>query len=227
MAKKALTRKQLLKEPDGFISFSGRLIEFGRQNQTRLLVAVGSLLALLLVVVAVNQVTARSARQASDMVEKTMTKYAAALADTDAQTAYDRVKPDFEALFDQHGGTPAANVARIVYGDISYAAGDAETAIVMYERALKDFEPSPALKNLVISGLAHANQLKQAYPASIQYYTMLADGDDATLKSDALFNLFCLYQQTGEAEKSRAMADRLIADFPGSPYESLISEKAS
>ena len=227
MAKKVVTRKQLLKEPDQFISLSGKLIEYGRTHLKPILIGVGTLFALLVAFIIVNQVSQSNERRASEMVEGVMAKYAAALADTDAKTAYDRVKPDFEALFDKYGSKHATKVARVVYGDISYNAGDAETAIAVYKHALDDIGQSPALKNIVISGLAHAYQLKGANPSSIEYFSMIADGTDTTLKSDAMFNLACLYEDAGEKAKSRAMIDRLLTDFPGSPYEALVREKTT
>ena len=225
MAKKPLTRKQLLKEPDQFITFTGRLIEFGKSNLKPILIGVGALIVMLVVIVAVNQISQRNERLASEMVEKVMATYSAALADTDAKTAYDRVKPEFESLFDQYGGKKAAILARIVYADICYRAEDADAAIAMYTHALDDFGQTGAMKNIVLSGLAHAHQLKGDRSAAIQYYSMIAEGEDPTLKSDAMFNLSCLYEADGKIEKRNAILDRMIADFPGSPYEELAKEK--
>jgi tetratricopeptide (TPR) repeat protein len=194
MAKKPVTRKQLLKEPDQFISFSGKLIEFGRSNLKPILIGVGALFALIVIFVIINQVSASNERRASEMVEAAMAKYSAALADTDAQTAAERVKPDFEVIFAQYGNKHATQLARVVYGDISFNAGDADTAIAMYKHALDDVGQSVALKNIVVSGLAHAYQLKKEYPSAIQYFMMIVDGTDATLKRDAMFNLACLYK---------------------------------
>jgi tetratricopeptide (TPR) repeat protein len=227
MAKKPVTRKQLLKEPDQFISFSGKLIEFGRSNLKPILIGVGTLFVLVVILVIINQVSQSNERRASQMVESAMAKYSAALADTDAQTAFERIKPDFEALFAQYGNNHATQLARVMYGDISYDAGDADTAIAMYKHALDDVGQSVALKNIVVSGLAHAYQLKKEYPSAIQYFLRIAEGTDATLKRDAMFNLACLYENAGENEKRRAMLDRLLADFPGSAYEALVREEIS
>ena len=48
MAKTAKTRKQLLKDPDQFITFSGKLIAFGRSNSKTLLIGAGIVVALVL-----------------------------------------------------------------------------------------------------------------------------------------------------------------------------------
>jgi len=225
MAKGAVTRKQLLKEPDQFITFSGKLIAFGRSNVKTILISAGILFALLLAVVTVRQISHRNENQASERVEKAVAKYSAAIQDTDPKTAFDRVKDDFGDLFDKYGSKNAVKIARIIYGDISYKAGDADTAIAMYTQALDDFNQSPALKNLILSGLGQAFVLKKDYPQSIHYFETISADREKTMKSGALFNLAWLYETTGEKEKSNALYKQLLTDFPESMYADLVREK--
>lgn len=225
MVKGAVTRKQLLKEPDQFITFSGKLIAFGRSHLKPILIGVGSVLALILIVSVAGQLSSRNENKASERVEKALAKYSAALADTDAQTAYDRVKADFEEIFDAYGSKNAAKLARILYGDISYNAGDADTAIAMYQQALEDFGQAPALKSVVLSGLGHAHLMKDALPEAIRYFEQLSAEGETAMKSEALFNLAWLYETTGATEKSKASYGQLLAEYPDSIYGSLVKEK--
>jgi tetratricopeptide (TPR) repeat protein len=225
MAKGAATRKQLLKEPDQFITFSGKLIAFGRTHLKTILICAGGILALLLVVATARQISNRNENIASERIEKTVATYSAALEDTDSKTAYDRVKNDFNDIFDNFGSKNAVKIARIIFGDISYNAGDADTAIAMYTQALDDFSQSPALKNIVLSGLGHAYILKNDYPQSIRYFETISADRESTLKSGALFNLAWLYEATGEKEKSTALYEQLLADFPDTMYGDLVREK--
>ena len=227
MAKGAATRKQLLKEPDQFITFSGKLIAFGRSNFKMILIAAGILVALLLTVATVRQVSNRNENRASELVENAVAKYSAALQDTNPKTAYDRVNTDFTHIFDKYGSKNAVKIARIIYGDISYHAADADTAIAMYAQALDDFNQSPALKNIVLSGLGHAYVLKKEFPQSIRYFEMISADKEKAMKSGALFNLAWLYEATGEKEKSTALYKQLLADFPDTMYGDLVREKVS
>lgn len=225
MAKGAATRKQLLKEPDQFITFSGKLIAFGRSNVKTILISAGILVALLMAVVTVRQISHRNENQASEGVEKAVANYSAALQDTNPKTAYDRVKADFGDLFNKYGSKNAVKIARVIYGDISYNAGDADTAIAMYTQALDDFNQSPALKNIVLSGLGHAFVLKKDFPQAIRYFESISADRDKTMKSAALFNLAWIYETTGEKEKSTALYKQLLTDFPESMYTELVREK--
>ncbi|WP_372678427.1 tol-pal system YbgF family protein [Desulfosarcina sp.] len=227
MARGEATRKQLLKEPDQFITFSGKLIAFGRSHFKIILISTGILFSLLLALVAARQISDRNENRASELVEKAVAKYSTALQETNPQTAYDRVKTDFTDLFDQYGSKNAAKIARVIYGDISYNAGDADTAIAMFTHALDDFNQSPAVKNIVLNGLAYAFVLKAEYPRSIHYFEMISIDSEKTMKSGALFNLAWLYEASGEKEKGEAMYQRLLAEFPESMYGDLVKEKVS
>lgn len=222
---RGVTRKQLLNEPDQFITFTGKLIAFGRTHLKAILIGLGALTAVLLIVVIVRQVSYRNEIRAAETVEKAVAKYRAALQDTDPVTAYDRVKNDFTEIFSDHGDKSTVNVARIVYGDICYHAGDADAAVAMYSRALEEFGQSPSLKNILLSGLGHAHVLKKEYPQSIRYFEMISENEEATLKSDALFNLAWLYEATGNKDRSPAIYQRLLDDFPDTLYGDLIREK--
>jgi tetratricopeptide (TPR) repeat protein len=225
MAKGVATRKQLLKEPDKFITFSGKLIAFGRSNLKTILISSGILVALLLAMVTVRQISNRNENRASERVEKTVATYSAALQDTNPKSAYDRIKTDIADIFDQYGSTEAAKIARIIFGNFSYDAGDADTAIAMYKQALDDFIGLPAIKNIVLNGLGYAFVLKKEYPQSIQYFEMILADKENTLKGSAIFNLAWLYEETGDKEKSVAMYNQLLTDFPESMYGELVKEK--
>jgi tetratricopeptide (TPR) repeat protein len=227
MTRTEKTRKQLLKDPDRFITFSGKLIAFGRSNSKTLLIGAGVVVALLLTLATVRHVSIRNENQASALVEKALSKYTASLADTDPKTAYEAVRADFNGIFKRYDSKQAVNVARILYGDISYKGADADTAIAMYTQALDDFGHSTVLKNIILNGLGYAQMLKKDYPESIRYFEMISNGPQRDLKDSALFNLAWIYETTGEKEKSDALYKTLLTDFPDTMYSQLVKEKVN
>ncbi|PIE67172.1 MAG: hypothetical protein CSA23_05310 [Deltaproteobacteria bacterium] len=225
MVKGTVSRKQLLKEPDQFITFSGKMIAFGRTHLKTILIGTGSVLALLLAVAIALQIADRNENRASEKVEKAVAKYTDAIEDSDPVKAYDAVKGDFQALFDEYGSKHAAKLARIFYGNISYNAGDADTAIDMYQRALHDFSQSASLKNIVLSGLGYAHLAKEDYTESIRYFEMITADEEKTMKSDALYTLARLYETTGDQDKCTSLYKKLLADFPDTTYSDLVKDK--
>lgn len=227
MAKGGVSRKQLLNEPDKFMTFTGKLIAFGKSHLKIIIGCAAVVFISLIVVAAVIQVSRRNENKASEQVEKALAKYASILEEKDAKDAYAQVKSEFDDIFNAYGSKQAVKVARIVYGDMSYSAGDADTAIAMYNQALDDFDQSQGLKNIILSGLGHAHLIKKDFPQSIRFFEMISASQEKTLRSDALFNLAWLYEAMGEKERSVAQYKQLLADFPDSVYGELIKEKIS
>jgi len=225
MAKGGVSRKQLLNEPDKFMTFTGKLIAYVKSHLKVILSCAAVIFVSLIIIATVSQVSRRNEVKASERVEKLVAKYSSVLQDEDAKVAYEQVKSDFNDLFDVYGSKRAVKIARIVYGDMSYSAGDADTAIAMYSHALDDFTQSQGLKNIILSGLGYAHLLKKEYPQSIRYFEMISASEEKTLRSDALFNLAWLYETNGEKERSVAQYKQILADFPDTSYGELIKEK--
>ena len=139
MAKGGVSRKQLLNEPDKFMTFTGKLIAYAKSHLKVILSCAAVIFVSLIIIATVSQVSRRNEVKASERVEKLVAKYSSVLQDEDAKVAYEQVKSDFNDLFDVYGSKRAVKIARIVYGDMSYSAGDADTAIAMYSHALDDF----------------------------------------------------------------------------------------
>ena len=227
MAKGGVSRKQLLNEPDKFMTFTGKLLAFGKSHLKIILSCTAVVFISLIIAVTASQVSRRNEAKASERVEKAVAKYASILQDKDAKVAYEQVKSDFNDIFDTYGSKQTVKIARIVYGDMSYSAGEADTAIAMYSQALEDFSHTRGLKNIILSGLGHAYLLKKEYPQSIRFFEMITENQEKTLQSDAFFNLAWLYESTGEKERSVAQYKRILADFPDTLYGDLIREKIS
>ena len=227
MARGGVSRKQLLNEPDKFMTVTGKLIAFGKSHSKVIFICLTVFFVSLILAVVLSQISRRNENAASERVEEVLAKYNSILQEKDAPTAYEQVKSDFNDIFGAYGSKNAVKVARIVYGDMSYSAGDADTAITMYSQALDDFRGDQRMRNIILSGLGHAYLMKKDFPQSVHYFEMISEAQEKTLQSDALFNLAWLYENAGEKERSVAQYKRILADFPDTVYGDLIREKIS
>ena len=76
MAKKRKkTRKELLKEPDEFITFSGKLIQFAAEHRTHITYALGIILSLAVIISGIRFVSIRSENNASILLDKGLSQY--------------------------------------------------------------------------------------------------------------------------------------------------------
>jgi tetratricopeptide (TPR) repeat protein len=222
MAKNRVTRKQLLNEPDEFITTANRVINWAKANTRALTVGSCVILAVAVLVSVFSYYRHTRADAAETRLGAALTKYQTAMAGKDPAAALDAVREDFEALSASYGSTPAGRLGGVIYGNICIASKNYDDAIVQYNRSLAHFGKESSLNDVILNGLATAYQQKGDYNRAISYYKQMAEGTGTVLKDAALFNLGRLYGQLGQTEESRKTYERLGAEFPESMYANLI-----
>lgn len=225
MAKGAkLSRKQLLKEPDQFITTTGRMIRWARSHQRSLLWGTGGFLVLVVAIVGYIALSERLEQRAQDRFRGLMDRYSAKLESDGAKAAFDDVKEDFEGALDSYGGKDAAVPARFAFADICMEAREPELALRHLRQSLKDFEKDPFYRYLVLDKMGHAYLALKVYPRAIEVFEEVAARKDFFLQDEALFLLGGIYNETGDGQKSRNAYQKLLSDHGDSIYGSLVRE---
>ncbi len=208
------------------MNFTGRLIQFGNQYQKQITWGIGSLVILISIILGGRYIAQNNEKKALELYRNAVARYEAAKADTSAADAYVAVKGDFDLILAQYGGKKAGKLAGIVYGDISYKAKDTDTAISMYDAALKDISSASPFRNMILNGLGYAYEMKGDFENAARYFEMISSGNASVLKSGALFNLARIYKLSGDEQKSLDHYRKLLSDYPESSYSGIAKEKA-
>jgi tetratricopeptide (TPR) repeat protein len=226
MAKaKKVSRKELLKEPDEFLTFSRKLLNYIMANKKPLIGIAAGILLLLVIVAAVQYIGYRSENRAFALLSEVWGRYEAAVEEKTPAEAYGLVEGDFQTLLEGYGGTEAGKMGRVMYANIAYEAGKSDQAVKLYNAALAAFEGDPALKNLILSGLGYAHEQQQAYQASVDYFERIVAGESPVLKSEAYYNLGRLYALLGDSGKSREAYEKILSDYGDSIYADLVKDQ--
>jgi len=226
MAKKIKkTRKELLKEPDEFITISGKLIGFMVAYKNQLTYALGIIVALALIFSGFRFFSIRSENRASALLGQGLAKYEKLKQDTQPLEAYDQVSADFQLILDKYGSKQNGKIARLTYANICYEAGKYEQAIKLYKSSLKDFEKHPAIHNQVVGSLGYAYEQQADYTSAASYFEQLSSAPDTTMRSEALYRLGWLYDKLGQSEKSKEAYNKIISDHQDFIYIDLVKER--
>jgi tetratricopeptide (TPR) repeat protein len=144
--------------------------------------------------------------------------------DKDSALAYQEVRSEFEELIADFGDKPGGKLARVIFADICYDAGEADKAIALYKSALEDFT-QPFYRDQILNGLGYAYEAKKEYDTALEYFEKISVGSDPVLKAEALFNMGRLYAALGNVEKSQRAYQKIVADSPQSFYAELAKER--
>jgi tetratricopeptide (TPR) repeat protein len=227
MAAKYKSRKDLLKKPDEFITLTGRAIAIARDYQNQISYALLAIVAIGLIFLGYRFFAQRAETKAFAMLQETQSAYQTQKAASSAKEAYSKVSQSFEDIIKKYGGNAGGKLARVIYANISYEAGQYETAVALYQQSLTDFQDDKAVYNLILNSLGYAyQQMKDTQKAAV-YFERAAKQTDSLVREDALFNLGWVYQRMGEAAKSEQALQQILDDYPNSLYFDMVQEELS
>jgi tetratricopeptide (TPR) repeat protein len=225
MAKKnKITRKQLLKEPDEFLSFSAKLVQFISQYRYPLLIVVGAVIVSAMAISAIRYYGAKMERAAFSSLAAVKTEYRATLEKSGPADAYESVQSKIEQLIAKHGHRDGGRYARLFYANICYRNGQFKKAIDLYQQVLED-ETVPFMRNQTLTSLGYAYEAIGDYQSAGNYYEMVSQSGVANLRAEALFNLSRMYMAMGQSDQSKAAIKRILQDHPESMYIDMINER--
>ena len=227
MAAKKVTRKQLLKEPDEFITFSAQLFQFFIKYKMQLLVGLGVVCVALVLVSGFVYFSKKSEEKAFALMQQGITKYKTLSQTIGPVKAYHEMNTDFEFILKKYSSKKGGKLARVSYADICYQAGEFDKAISLYRQSLKDIGDQQPLKYLVLSGLGYSYAARQEYQEAATYFQMIASGSESIMKDESLFNLGRIYHALGNPEKSKESYEKIVSDHPNSIYIELAREKTA
>lgn len=228
MAKKRVTRKELVKKPDEFITLTGTVIQWARGNAKALTYGAVAFFALIVLVAAYSYYSENRERAAAALLSQSMTAYEDALREQKTPAdALAMVQPDLEELVATFGSYDAGQLGRLFYAHISLAAAMPDQAIGLYNISLGEIVEGDGLSNTILNGLAMAYMQKGDRAAAIDHFEKVLEGASHVFKDSALFNLGRLYMAEGDEQKSLDAYKRLSTDFPDSIYANIAREKSA
>lgn len=225
MVAKYKTRKELLKKPDEFITLTGKAIAFARDYQNQISYSLCAIVAIFLIFLGYRYFAQRAEVKAFSILQQTQSEYQTLKAASSAPEAYSKVSDAFQGIIKKYGGNAGGKLARVIYANISYDAGQYDKAIELYKQSLNDFQDDKAVNNLIINSLGYAYQQIEDPQNAAVYFERAAAATDSLVREEALFNLGWVYQKLGEAAKSQQTLQKILDDYPNSIYFDMVQEE--
>jgi tetratricopeptide (TPR) repeat protein len=225
--KKKKTRKELLKEPDEFMTLSGKFFRFAAEHKTQLTYGLGIILALAIIISGVRFFSIRSENKASAMLDQSLMEYNRLRAANKPDEVFNAVSGSFKSILQKYGGKENGKLARLFYANICYDAGKYRQAIDLYNTSLKDFENRPMIHSQVLSSLGYAYEQQQEYSTAVSYFEKVSAAPEQILRDEALFQLGRLYKKLGKPEKSKEAYQKILSDHPDFMFIDIVKENIS
>jgi len=226
-AAKKVSRKEL-KQPDEFLSFSARVIEYAQLHSRELLIGLASIVVLSLLVWGWTAYQEKKERTASQLLAQAQSLWKPSFpGEATEQAGIDQPREDPEAkkraleileeIVDNYRRTSACPVARILSGQILYERGEYDKAIATYEDFVKHRHQKPQLMALAWEGLAYSHEAKEDFAKALGCYEELTQMTLTNVQGWAYLGLARCYEKLQEYEKALDAYRTLLTHQPEHP----------
>ena len=218
MAKKRITRKELLKKPDEFLTLSNKIIEFISAHPRQL-----QYLGVGVAIVVVAYISGyfylghinEKGQEAYNKAYYTLTEVKS------PEPAPDTLRKScelFENVIDEYGMSKIVRpaIAQVAY--VRFQNKKFDEAIVLYKQFLEKVSGDFQYESLTNMALATCYEAKGDFQAAIESSNAILKVPDSSFKETALINLARLYRLDNNPEKADEFLKEFVQEYQNSPF---------
>lgn len=215
MARQRITRKELLRQPDQFITRSARIIEWVEANATSILYGVGA--AVLAVVLVGGWVLWRAnLHSRAEVLLYEAVNVGGSVAGSEDRVQSNQMVDALQALVREYDHTPAAAQAYWYLGRLYFARADYVAALEAYQQARSRLsgDSRSALMSVLLSlNLAYAEEAKGACDLALQNFGSVLQASAATwLRGEAYLGIGRCHEQSDSPAKAADIYSQALSD---------------
>lgn len=222
---KRVTRKQLLKEPDEFLSFSSRILLFFTRNSRQVFYALGGVLIAGLVIYVVGYYSAKKENNAFELLEQGIPKPEDEFPEGKTKPVDVHAKDNLVKVIKQYPSTKASRLSMLLLGRIKQDEGAYDEAIDLYNKAQREFSGNEAIVKIIWSDLGGAHEAKKDYQTAAQFFERITQSQGELLKPDAYLALGRIYEAMNAKDKAADAYGQLAKQYPMSPHNQIAKSK--
>jgi len=216
-----ISRKELLKKDDEFITVSSKMITLAKEHSRELKFLGVGVVCLVLVYLGINTYLRYINKKGQDAYN---IAYYAISKNMDSNKNQDSIKKSeelFNEVIDGYGISGAARLALPELAYVKFVQKQYDEAISKYQEFL-DKAPDGPYKSLAETALAVCYEEKGDFDKAIQTLEHISSGPDDFFKEQAMLSMARIYRLTDKEEKSNEILRDFITRFKNSQFLPLV-----
>ncbi len=226
MAKKKLTRKELLKGADEFMTLSSKVALYSNQHVRELKLAG---IGLAVVVVAYIAIWAYMGHTNKMGQEAYNVAYDALVQSPQPEAADEESVKKSEALFEavisDYGMSKAADLALAQVGHAKFTNKQYDDAINYYQEFSSKVSGNEAYETLTLLALAACHEAKGDMAKAVSILTGIVKTADNPFRENAMLNLERVYRLDKQPEKADEILKNFAKEYANSPFYPMVKAR--
>jgi tetratricopeptide (TPR) repeat protein len=215
MAEKKLSRKELLKSPDEFLTATEKAVRFMQSHARPLIIGGVVLLVTVFVVVGLNWYTNYRADQAIVQYNLALEPIKGQADPTDDQLR--KAIDELAEVADDFSGTSTGKTARLKLAELYERDGQYEKAAQTYQAYLAKIpKEEKSLAPFIQAAAAHAYESAEKWDQAIEQWEQVQKVGGDSLIQEAYLGQARGYLATGQKDAAKKAFNELQERFPGS-----------
>jgi len=236
---KQYRRKDLVNEPDEFLTFTERSIEWSRSNWPTLIIAVGVIAVAGVVGLLIRSSAANARMEFQNSLMEAITTYNSPVEGQgiqptpgvtifpDQKQKYDAALFKLDKLYKEHSGSEVAPYLRTYIADSYFNEGDYDKAIQEYTNIIQSLPPNSDLALIARNNMGVAYYLKGKYDQAYPIFKELADSKNPLNKASAIIYAGRCAERLGKADEAIKYYKRAVASYSDSTLTNGLKETIS
>ncbi|MBW2103937.1 MAG: tetratricopeptide repeat protein [Deltaproteobacteria bacterium] len=218
MAKKKLTRKELLKGEDEFITLSTRGILFVRAH-LRELKAIGiGIVAVILIYLAAYTYLGYVNRKGQAAYNEAYYALVETLKPGGDRSGLKKADELFAKVMEEYSLSKAADLALPQAAYVKFLSGAYDEAGELYRRYLDEISENPHYRSLATLGLSACYEAKGEYGEAAELLKPLLEDRGNPFRDAAMLALARIHRLRNQPEKEKALLEKFVKAYPDSPF---------
>jgi tetratricopeptide (TPR) repeat protein len=227
LAAKKITRKELLKEPDEFITTSAHIVEYTRQNPKKVLIGAVTVILVALAAVGFYAYQRQAKLTSHDLFEKALMDYQtlemSPKAPTDEQL--DKLLAQFEIIASGYPSFPPGEMALLYSGHVLYKKGNFLAALDRYTKMQTTSLVKEGLGPLILYHTAMTRFALKDYDQAILIFDQLSKDTDSPYRREAHAAIARIYEASGKNKEAVQAYRQYLKMFPEAPDAAFVKSR--
>lgn len=227
MAEKKVSRKELLKEPDEFLSFSSRAIAYYEENPT--VIHIGLLIFVLTIVAGIGVYTYLERQRLASHKEfnAVYRDYKKAVESNEpvSEEKWNEILIGFDTVYESYGSRPAGEKALLYSGHVLYKLGKYREALERYDRMRFTGLVEKGLGELAMYHKAMTLIAMKKYSPAVLILDEFSKNNDSPYRREAFASIAQIYESMGKNKEAVQSYRQYLKMFPKAPDAPLVKAR--
>ena len=219
MAKQKKTRKELLRGPDEFLTFSSRVAAFVRDHSREFSYLVLAIAVIAVAYLAVGKYLGHVNKTGQEAYNRAYDSIADNIkADDGDLKNLQKSEELFVKVMDEYGLSKAARLALPQVAFMKFIDNEYDEAISLYKKFSDLVSDDIQYRSMTSLALAACYEAKGDLKTAIETLKPVVGAIDAPFREAAMFDMARLFRLDNSPEKSKEILKQLVEEYPDSPF---------